>query len=76
MPHVRGGQGEPADMTASAPGPQVSSDQDKGPRCRQGHRAASDHRIDALRGVALLMMFVDHIPQNVLNRFTLRNVDG
>ncbi|GBQ90727.1 hypothetical protein AA13595_2967 [Gluconacetobacter johannae DSM 13595] len=33
-----------------------------------------DHRVDALRGVALLMMFVDHIPQNVLNRFTLRNV--
>ncbi|WP_342629888.1 OpgC domain-containing protein [Nguyenibacter vanlangensis] len=37
-------------------------------------RRARDHRVDALRGVALLMMFVDHIPQNVLNRFTLRNV--
>lgn len=33
-----------------------------------------DHRIDALRGVALLMMFVDHIPQNLLNRFTIRNI--
>ena len=33
-----------------------------------------DHRVDALRGAALLMMFVDHIPQNLLNRFTMRNV--
>ncbi|MBO1324711.1 OpgC domain-containing protein [Acetobacter sp. TBRC 12305] len=33
-----------------------------------------DHRIDALRGVALLMMFIDHIPQDLLNRFTMRNV--
>lgn len=33
-----------------------------------------DHRIDAMRGAALLMMFVDHIPQNLLNRFTMRNV--
>ncbi|MBS0960785.1 MULTISPECIES: OpgC family protein [Acetobacter] len=33
-----------------------------------------DHRIDAMRGAALLMMFVDHIPQSLLNRFTMRNV--
>ncbi|GBQ25924.1 hypothetical protein AA0472_1929 [Acetobacter estunensis NRIC 0472] len=33
-----------------------------------------DHRIDALRGIALLMMFVDHMPQNLLNRLTLRNL--
>lgn len=32
-----------------------------------------DHRIDALRGLALLMMLADHAPQDVLNRFTLRN---
>ncbi|MBR2124292.1 MAG: OpgC domain-containing protein [Acetobacter sp.] len=38
----------------------------------QTHRR--DHRIDALRGIALLMMFIDHIPQNILNRFTMRNV--
>lgn len=37
-------------------------------------RSVRDHRIDALRGVALLMMFVDHIPQSLLNRFTMRNV--
>ncbi|WP_173582341.1 OpgC family protein [Acetobacter musti] len=33
-----------------------------------------DHRVDALRGLALLMMFVDHMPQNLLNRLTLRNL--
>ncbi|MBB2178702.1 OpgC family protein [Gluconacetobacter tumulicola] len=62
-------------MTASAPRPQVSSGSGQGatvPVRPSGGRR--DHRIDALRGVALLMMFVDHIPQNVLNRFTLRNV--
>ncbi|MFT8776005.1 MAG: OpgC domain-containing protein [Gluconacetobacter liquefaciens] len=62
-------------MTASAPSPQVSSGSGQGatvPPRPPGSRR--DHRIDALRGVALLMMFVDHIPQNVLNRFTLRNV--
>lgn len=32
-----------------------------------------DHRIDALRGIALIMMFLDHMPQNILNQFTLRN---
>lgn len=37
-------------------------------------RSRRDHRIDALRGAALLMMFIDHIPQNLLNRFTMRNV--
>ena len=35
---------------------------------------ARDHRVDALRGVALAMMFVDHIPDNLLNRLTLRNL--
>lgn len=36
-------------------------------------RKRRDHRIDALRGIALLMMLADHAPQDVLNRFTLRN---
>ena len=37
-------------------------------------RKGRDHRVDALRGVALGMMFVDHIPDNLLNRITLRNL--
>ena len=41
---------------------------------RPAVRPPRDGRVDALRGVALLMMFVDHIPQNLLNRFTLRNI--
>jgi hypothetical protein len=32
-----------------------------------------DPRIDVLRGVSLLMIFVDHIPNNVLGRVTLHN---
>ena len=32
-----------------------------------------DHRIDVLRGIALVMIFVDHIPGNTLGLFTLRN---
>ncbi|GBQ34149.1 hypothetical protein CFR79_07870 [Komagataeibacter saccharivorans] len=42
------------------------------PQAAVPHRR--DHRVDALRGVALLMMCIDHIPQDVLNRFTMRNV--
>lgn len=49
-------------MTQSAPAARVP---------KQGGR---DHRVDALRGVALAMMFVDHIPDNLLNRLTLRNL--
>lgn len=37
-------------------------------------RPGRDHRVDALRGIALLMMFVDHIPKNLLNRLTIRNI--
>lgn len=32
-----------------------------------------DPRIDVLRGLALLMIFVDHIPADLLNRATLHN---
>jgi hypothetical protein len=32
-----------------------------------------DVRIDVLRGLALLMIFVDHIPDDLLNRVTLHN---
>lgn len=32
-----------------------------------------DHRIDVLRGLALLMIFVNHVPDNVLSAATSRN---
>ena len=32
-----------------------------------------DGRIDALRGLALLMIFADHVPPNVVNWYTLHN---
>jgi hypothetical protein len=44
------------------------------PRASPPAASVRDHRVDALRGVALTMMFADHIPQNLLNRFTLRNL--
>jgi len=37
------------------------------------HPRARDLRIDFLRGLALLIIFVDHIPQNLLALLTLRN---
>jgi hypothetical protein len=43
----------------------MASTDDKRPR---------DHRIDFLRGLALLIIFVDHIPQNLLALVTLRNL--
>ena len=35
--------------------------------------AGRDPRIDVFRGLALVMIFVDHIPDDVLNRVTLHN---
>ena len=32
-----------------------------------------DRRIDLLRGISLLMIFADHVPHNILARFTLQN---
>ncbi|QDH17325.1 OpgC family protein [Swingsia samuiensis] len=32
-----------------------------------------DHRVDALRGLALLMMLADHVPDDLANRITIRN---
>jgi hypothetical protein len=38
-----------------------------------GPRVQRDLRIDFFRGLALLFIFVDHVPENVLGKFTLRN---
>ena len=66
--------------------PQIATDEGAGAVARGGAEAERDApaarparrerdgRVDALRGIALLMMFVDHIPQNLLNRLTLRNL--
>jgi hypothetical protein len=35
--------------------------------------AERDLRLDLFRGVALWLIFLDHIPQNILNWFTIRN---
>ena len=36
-------------------------------------RLPRDARVDALRGLALLMIFIDHVPGNLLSLVTLRN---
>ena len=36
-------------------------------------RLKRDARVDALRGVALIMIFIDHVPGNLLGLLTLRN---
>jgi hypothetical protein len=38
-----------------------------------GPGSARDLRIDLLRGFALAMIFIDHVPDNPLNSFTMRN---
>jgi hypothetical protein len=35
--------------------------------------AERDLRLDLFRGVALWLIFLDHIPENVVNWFTIRN---
>ncbi|MFI4980175.1 MAG: OpgC family protein [Nevskiales bacterium] len=40
---------------------------------RVQRRLPRDARIDLLRGIALLMIFIDHVPGNVLALVTLRN---
>jgi len=62
---------EEARMTMLGRVPEGSVDRRQNPTARKPGR---DHRVDALRGVALTMMFCDHIPQNLLNRFTIRNL--
>ena len=48
--------------------PASSSDAQSLPR-----KHTRDHRVDALRGAALLMMLADHVPDNLINRITIRN---
>ncbi|MCA2012743.1 OpgC domain-containing protein [Cereibacter sphaeroides] len=38
-----------------------------------GAKRPRDPRIDAFRGIALVMIFIDHVPGNPYERFTLRN---
>ena len=55
----------PVPVTAGMPATQV--------RREVGARAPRDRRIDVFRGLALAMIFVDHIPGTVFERATSRN---
>ena len=42
-------------------------------RCRAPAATERDLRLDLFRGIALWLIFLDHIPENVVNWFTIRN---
>jgi hypothetical protein len=39
----------------------------------QATTSERDLRLDLFRGVALWLIFLDHIPENIVNWFTIRN---
>jgi hypothetical protein len=43
------------------------------PPSPQSAAAERDLRLDLFRGIALWLIFLDHIPENILNWFTIRN---
>jgi hypothetical protein len=46
---------------------------DAAPRGAPRKRSNRDYRLDFFRGLALLFIFIDHIPDNVVSNFTLRS---
>jgi uncharacterized membrane protein len=64
-PHAAGAEVSNASHHPSIPGLATMPSETVSSKC--------DHRIDVLRGMALLMIFVDHIPGNVLSLVTLHN---
>ena len=57
-------QVEAATATAGAPGAAVAA---------PAARAGRDLRLDLFRGLALWLIFLDHVPNNILARYTIRN---
>ena len=43
------------------------------PASSNAKRLPRDPRVDVLRGIALIMIFIDHVPGNLLSLVTLRN---
>lgn len=58
------------DLTLSHDGTRVQMTSDIQ---QEDKRKRRDHRVDALRGLALLMMLTDHVVSDWLNRLTMRN---
>ena len=44
------------------------------PQALNGNVTTRDLRLDLFRGIALFLIFVDHIPGNVLSYFTIQSV--
>jgi hypothetical protein len=58
-----------ADMSGPATGVAAGA-----PRAEASPAARRDYRLDFFRGLALILIFVDHIPDNLLSLFTLQSV--
>ena len=60
---------------ADMPGPAMDAPAG-GPRAEASPAPATrrDYRLDFFRGLALILIFVDHIPENILSLFTLQSV--
>ena len=46
----------------------------RGDTSTQGVGRTRDLRLDLFRGIALFLIFVDHIPGNVLSHFTIQSI--
>src|SRR5438552_18269473 len=46
---------------------------DKSPAASGGAPSERDLRLDLFRGIALWLIFLDHIPSNIVNWITIRN---
>ncbi len=53
--------------------PRARTNVDAVPRSAPRTGANRDYRLDFFRGLALLFIFIDHIPDNVISYFTLRS---
>jgi hypothetical protein len=53
--------------------PRASTNGDAVPRPASRKGGNRDYRLDFFRGLALLFIFIDHIPDNVISYFTLRS---
>lgn len=63
---------EPAGPALGMPEAAAGAPAARGPRLGASPARSRDYRLDFFRGLALILIFVDHIPENILSLFTLQ----